>query len=75
MRVVAKARGGENFVGLDHVDQMVRRLGERGRVRLKTLCTVGDRPVVEGEALVMVPSRAARAAARAAGVAKIAAIG
>ncbi|MGH6719173.1 MAG: MaoC family dehydratase [Alphaproteobacteria bacterium] len=48
---------------------------ELSRVRLKTMCTVGDRPVVEGEALVMVPTRAARSASLAAGAPKVAAVG
>ncbi|MFT3814944.1 MAG: MaoC family dehydratase [Acidovorax sp.] len=34
---------------------------ERRRVTLSTVCSVGDRPVIEGEALVMPTSRAARA--------------
>ena len=32
---------------------------EKKRATLRTICTVGGKPVVEGEALVMVPSRAA----------------
>jgi 3-hydroxybutyryl-CoA dehydratase len=32
---------------------------ERKRATLRTVCTVAGKPVVEGEALVMVPSRAA----------------
>lgn len=31
---------------------------EKRRVALKTVCTVGDKVVIDGEALVMVPSRA-----------------
>ena len=30
---------------------------EKKRVRLETVCTIGDKPVVAGEALVLVPSR------------------
>ena len=30
---------------------------ERGRVTVDTICTVGDKPVIEGEALLMVPRR------------------
>lgn len=30
---------------------------QRKRVTLETICTVGDRTVIEGEAVVMVPSR------------------
>lgn len=33
--------------------------GEKKRATLRTVCTVGGKPVVEGEALVMVPSRVA----------------
>ncbi|WP_439580009.1 MaoC family dehydratase [Elioraea sp.] len=32
---------------------------EKKRATLRTVCTVGGKPVVEGEALVMVPSRVA----------------
>jgi 3-hydroxybutyryl-CoA dehydratase len=39
---------------------------ERRRVTLATVCTVGDRVVVEGEAVVLVPVRAERAASAAA---------
>jgi 3-hydroxybutyryl-CoA dehydratase len=35
--------------------------GEKKRATLRTVCTVGGKPVVEGEALVMVPARAAAA--------------
>ncbi len=72
LKFLAPVRAGDTVRARATITEIA---AERGRVRLKTLCTVGDRPVVEGEALVMVPSRAARAAARAAGVAKIAAIG
>lgn len=40
--------------------------GEKKRATLRTVCTVGGKPVVEGEALVMVPARAAAAAKAAA---------
>jgi 3-hydroxybutyryl-CoA dehydratase len=33
-------------------------LREKARVALKTICRVGDKVVIDGEALVMVPSRA-----------------
>ena len=33
-------------------------LRERARVALKTVCRVGDRVVIDGDAMVMVPSRA-----------------
>jgi 3-hydroxybutyryl-CoA dehydratase len=33
--------------------------GEKKRATLRTVCTVAGKPVVEGEALVMVPARAA----------------
>jgi 3-hydroxybutyryl-CoA dehydratase len=39
---------------------------EKHRATLKTVCTVAGEPVMEGEAYVSVPSRAARAAAKAA---------
>ena len=35
--------------------------GEKKRATLRTVCTVGGKPVVEGEALVMVPARVAAA--------------
>jgi 3-hydroxybutyryl-CoA dehydratase len=35
--------------------------GEKKRATLRTVCTVGGKPVVEGEALVMVPARAVAA--------------
>ena len=37
---------------------------EKHRVNLRTICSVKGEPVLEGEALVTVPSRAARAAAK-----------
>jgi 3-hydroxybutyryl-CoA dehydratase len=36
---------------------------EKKRATLKTTCTVGGKPVIEGEAVVMVPSREGRAKA------------
>lgn len=39
---------------------------EKHRATLRTVCTVAGQPVLEGEAFVSVPSRAARAAAQAA---------
>jgi len=39
---------------------------EKKRATLRTVCTVGGKPVVEGEALVMVPAREAGAAEAAA---------
>lgn len=38
-------------------------IGEKGRVLLKTQCFVGDTVVVDGEAMALVPSRAASARA------------
>ncbi len=35
---------------------------DKGRVRLETICRVGDVTVIEGEAVLMVPRRVARAA-------------
>ena len=32
-------------------------IAEKNRVALRTICTVGDKVVIEGDALVMVPSR------------------
>ena len=36
---------------------------DKHRATLRTVCTVGGKPVLEGEAFVSVPSRAARAQA------------
>ncbi|MBM3571625.1 MAG: (R)-hydratase, partial [Alphaproteobacteria bacterium] len=35
---------------------------DKNRVAMKTVCMVGERIVVDGEALIMVPSRRAKAA-------------
>jgi 3-hydroxybutyryl-CoA dehydratase len=35
---------------------------DKNRIAMKTVCTVGDLVVVDGEALIMVPSRRAKAA-------------
>ncbi|MDA0702363.1 MAG: MaoC family dehydratase [Proteobacteria bacterium] len=37
-------------------------IAEKRRIRLETVCKVGDTVVLDGEALVMVPTRAATAA-------------
>lgn len=56
MRFLAPVRIGETVAAkaiLDDIDP------ERQRVRLTTVCTVADRTVLDGHALVWVPSRSA----------------
>ena len=56
---VAPVRAGDTVRARATITEIV---AERGRVRLQTSCTVGDRPVVEGEAVVVVQKRNGRAA-------------
>ncbi|MSP82204.1 MAG: MaoC family dehydratase [Alphaproteobacteria bacterium] len=51
----APVRAGDTVRARATITEIV---NERRRVTLKTVCTVGDKVVVEGEAIVMVPTRA-----------------
>lgn len=55
LRFLAPVRAGDTVIATATVAEL---LGKR-RVRLETSCTVGDTVVVEGEAVMMVPSRPA----------------
>lgn len=54
LRFKAPVRPGETVRAVARVKELD---SQRKRATLETVCTVGDRTVVEGEALVMVPSR------------------
>lgn len=54
LRFKAPVRPGETVRAVARVTAIDQ---QRKRVTLETLCTVGDRTVIEGEALIMVPAR------------------
>ncbi len=57
LKFLAPVRAGDTVRARATITEIVI---ERRRVTLKTICTVGDKPVVEGEAIVMVPRRDGR---------------
>ena len=59
LRFKAPVRPGDTVHATVSVKEV---LAERRRVTLETVCTVGDRVVIDGEATVMPTSRASRAA-------------
>ena len=54
LRFKAPVRPGETVRAVARVTAIDQ---QRKRVTLETVCTVGDRTVIEGEALIMVPAR------------------
>ncbi len=54
LRFLAPVRIGDTVVAKASVRELV---AERRRVTMATLCTVGDKKVLEGEAVLMVPPR------------------
>jgi len=57
LRFCAPVRAGDTVTARVTVIEVDR---ERRRARLETVCLVGGKPVIEGEALILVPSRASR---------------
>lgn len=54
LRFKAPVRAGDTVTAVVTVTEII---PERKRVKLDTVCTVGGKPVIEGDALVMFPSR------------------
>ncbi|HEX5078640.1 MAG TPA: MaoC family dehydratase [Geminicoccaceae bacterium] len=54
IRFLAPVRIGDTVIARAHVAELV---ADKRRVRLSTVCTVGDKKVLDGEAVLMLPSR------------------
>jgi 3-hydroxybutyryl-CoA dehydratase len=54
LKFLAPVRIGDTVAARATIEEI---LPERKRVRLRTTCSVGDRLVLDGEALILVPSR------------------
>ncbi len=54
LRFMAPVRPGDEVVATATVSDL---MPEKNRAKFQTVCTVGDRVVVDGEALIQVPSR------------------
>jgi len=63
LKFLAPVRAGDTVRARATITEIIT---ERRRVTLKTTCSVGDKAVIEGEAVVVVPTRAAKAATSAA---------
>jgi 3-hydroxybutyryl-CoA dehydratase len=55
IRFLAPVRIGDTVIARAQVAEVV---ADKRRVRMTTVCTVGDKKVLDGEAVLMVPSRA-----------------
>jgi 3-hydroxybutyryl-CoA dehydratase len=54
LRFLAPVRIGDTVIARASVAEL---MPERNRVRLQTICTVGERKVLDGEAILMVPRK------------------
>ena len=54
LRFLAPVRIGDTVIARAQVAELVT---DKRRVRMTTICTVGDKKVLDGEAVLMVPSR------------------